>query len=47
MLTVPESITLGPLHLFLADSVVGEGERPCFWELQACIDVTGQSGVDS
>ena len=45
--TVPESITLRTLHLFSVDSVVGEGERPRFLELQAGGDFPGWSQVDS
>ena len=45
--TVPEAITLRPLHLFLANSMVGEGEQPRFRELWACGDFTGRSTVDS
>ena len=45
--TVPESITLRTLHLFSVDSVVGEGEQPCFLELRASGDFTGWSRVDS
>ena len=45
--TVPEAIPLRPLHLLSADSVVGEGEQPCFRELWACRDFTGWSRVDS
>ena len=45
--TVPEAILLRPLHLLSFDSVVGEGEQPCFRELQACGDFAGWSGVDS
>ena len=45
VLTIPESITLRPLRLFSADSVVGEGEWQCFWELRACRDFTGSLGL--
>ena len=47
VLTVPEAIPLRPLHLLSANSMVGEGKQLHFWELQACRDFAGQSGVDS
>ena len=47
VLTVPEAIMLRPLCLFLADSMVGEGEQLCFRELRACGDFAGWSRVDS
>ena len=47
VLTVLEAIPLRPLHLLSANSMVGEGERLHFWELQTCGDFAGQSRVDS